>query len=410
MRDDARDEAMSYGVDTIRLRISFPAAPAPQDYDDRVWWMRPLRGWTGGQTEAEASAGAEQGVGGAPHGAGRDGAGGSVTIPVGDRIPAASNEPATPVNPNAKVEALWAERAAITAEMDGLDAGGDYGRAATELHQRLENRRDIIDSNLRSQFSSSLSGTGLQEPGDLEAWLREQAEKAAGQPGAYDRMSAEEQRQFIRQHAPDYEIARTDEMARRSGNGGTVPNAGGGVPNVALKFDPNTQGFPVVLPDGSNVPDRNSPTGLLMSPYADLSNVAERGRRTGAAYFGMQSNPIRSAYADLYLAGQLNADLGHGGRFDYQRQGTPLLGYATGFTQSRQFRDVANFNVGLYMQQAGFTLDETLSTAGKFANLLSGNARSEKPCGLDEQTAEFIKIGYEAGMRSIFGPAFKSFY
>ncbi len=45
---DPQDDPMPYGVDTIRLRISFPAAPEPQDYDDRVWWMRPLRGWTGG--------------------------------------------------------------------------------------------------------------------------------------------------------------------------------------------------------------------------------------------------------------------------------------------------------------------------------------------------------------------------
>lgn len=42
--------------------------------------------------------------------------------------------------------------------------------------------------------------------------------------------------------------------------------------------------------------------------------------------------------------------------------------------QSRQFRDVANFNVGLYVQQAGSTLDETLFVAGKFAHVLSGNA------------------------------------
>ena len=164
------------------------------------------------------------GGGGAPDNAGWGGAGGSVAIPVSNRTPAASGDPATPGNPNAKVDALWAERAAITAEMDGLNAGGDYGRAAAELYQRLENRRDIIDANLRSQFNSSLSGTGSQEPGDLEAWLREQAEKAAGQPGAYDRMSAEEQRLFIRKHAPDYEIARADEMARRYGDalGGPV--------------------------------------------------------------------------------------------------------------------------------------------------------------------------------------------
>ena len=53
----ARDEAMPYGVDTIRLRISFPAAPASRGYDDRMWRMRPLRGWTGGaQWDEEAAA------------------------------------------------------------------------------------------------------------------------------------------------------------------------------------------------------------------------------------------------------------------------------------------------------------------------------------------------------------------
>ena len=46
---DPRDEAMPYGVDTIRLRISFPAPPVSQGYNGRMWRMRPLRGWTGGQ-------------------------------------------------------------------------------------------------------------------------------------------------------------------------------------------------------------------------------------------------------------------------------------------------------------------------------------------------------------------------
>ena len=40
---------MPYGVDTIRLRISFPAAPVSRGYNGRAWKMRPLRGWTGGQ-------------------------------------------------------------------------------------------------------------------------------------------------------------------------------------------------------------------------------------------------------------------------------------------------------------------------------------------------------------------------
>lgn len=142
-----------------------------------------------------------------------------------------------------------------------------------------------------------------------------------------------------------------------------------------------------------------------MSPYANASNVAENDRRTGATYFGMINSPVEAGDPNAYLASQLALDLGHAGRFDYQRQGIPIIGYATGFTQSPQFRDVANFNVGLYMQQAGFTLDETLSIAGRFASRLSINTDPKKPYRLDAQTAEFIEVGYDAGKSGMFGPA-----
>ncbi len=46
---DPRDEAMPYGVDTIRLSVTWPAAPVSRGYNGRMWRMRPLRGWTGGQ-------------------------------------------------------------------------------------------------------------------------------------------------------------------------------------------------------------------------------------------------------------------------------------------------------------------------------------------------------------------------
>lgn len=49
VRNDHRDEQMPYGVDTIRLRIEWPAAPVSRGYNGRAWKMRPLRGWTGGQ-------------------------------------------------------------------------------------------------------------------------------------------------------------------------------------------------------------------------------------------------------------------------------------------------------------------------------------------------------------------------
>src|SRR4051812_20126273 len=43
----------------------------------------------------------------------------------------------------------------------------------------------------------------------------------------------------------------------------------------------SSPGAPVVLPDGSFVPDRFSPTGRLMSPMPDLAPVATAGRNTG---------------------------------------------------------------------------------------------------------------------------------
>ena len=62
LRDDPRDDPMPYGVDTIRLRISFPAAPVSRGYNGRAWKMRPLRGWTGGaRWDEEAAARAGQG-------------------------------------------------------------------------------------------------------------------------------------------------------------------------------------------------------------------------------------------------------------------------------------------------------------------------------------------------------------
>ncbi len=43
--DGVTGDALPYGVDTLVLRIEWPA-PAPRGYDGRMWRMRPLRGWT----------------------------------------------------------------------------------------------------------------------------------------------------------------------------------------------------------------------------------------------------------------------------------------------------------------------------------------------------------------------------
>lgn len=188
----------------------------------------------------------------------------------------------------------------------------------------------------------------------------------------------------------------------------TGPGAMGG-PGSFLQGDPlhpfSKEGEFVVLPDGSQVPDETSPTGYLMSPIADLSNVAAAGRETGSEFWTQAFNPETAGGATPSLYFSLFRHLGHGGAFDYQRKGNPIFGYITGFDQFPKFRNVSNFNVGLFSQQSGATLDETLTNAGQYARMLSGNANASQPYGLDKGTADFIKTGYDAGRSGVFGQA-----
>jgi hypothetical protein len=115
----------------------------------------------------------------------------------------------------------------------------------------------------------------------------------------------------------------------------------------------------------------------------------------------MGVDPETEAGASVYLALNLDEYLGHDGTFDYQRKGNKI----TGYTQLRQFRDVSNFNVGLFFQQAGLTLDAALGFAGAYARFRSSNAKPDQPYGLDEQTAHFITAGFNAGQSGVFGPA-----
>ncbi|MGD0434094.1 MAG: hypothetical protein ABSA58_23680 [Acetobacteraceae bacterium] len=112
----------------------------------------------------------------------------------------------------------------------------------------------------------------------------------------------------------------------------------------------------------------------------------------------MLNNPETAEGAASYLAASLGAAVGQGGTFDYQREGSHI----TGFTQLPQFRDVSNVNVGLFAQQAGLTLDETLKIAGTFARLRSSNARPNEPYGLDPRTAQFIRTGFSQGESGAF--------
>jgi hypothetical protein len=180
-----------------------------------------------------------------------------------------------------------------------------------------------------------------------------------------------------------------------------------GVP--AAQYAENVSGRPasrsaatpvdVVLPDGSKVADKDSPTGYMRAPVSDLTEVARAGRETGEKFRSLLSEPTNPFLPLLFLVDSLGRDLTQGGTFDYQRERTDSGGYL----QLPHFQHVSNFNVGLYNQQAGLSLDETLAVAGGYAVVRSRNADLTQPYGLAEEQRQFIELGFRAGQTGGFG-------
>ena len=141
-----------------------------------------------------------------------------------------------------------------------------------------------------------------------------------------------------------------------------------------------------------------------MSPVEDLSAVAVAGWEAGRRAVGKAlTDPMK---AKAYGRELVRKDLGQGGRFDYQRLWSPDAA-APGYLQLRQFRDVSNFNVGLYMQKVGlFPRDWVLEIAGEYAKEHSSNYMPGEPYGLDPRVKRWIERGYEAGESGAFNLPF----
>ena len=164
-----------------------------------------------------------------------------------------------------------------------------------------------------------------------------------------------------------------------------------------------SQATPATLPNGETIPDANpkSATGIIMTPSSapDLSIVAAAGRLAGNDSLEMLINGDFGGAEEALLT-NLGLNVGTGGVYDYQRQGDPF----SGFTQYPEYRPIADINVGLFSQQAGLTLNETLSVAGAYASHFSSNASAQNPYGLNPATAGYISQGYQIGERGVFGP------
>jgi RHS repeat-associated protein len=172
-----------------------------------------------------------------------------------------------------------------------------------------------------------------------------------------------------------------------------------GISSSARKSD--APGVPVKPPDGSTVPDRYSASGVLMSPTADLSNVAVAGKQINAGVReAMRNDTSGFGLAGLaYLAVELKQTLRQNGDYDYQR-----ASFVKGdLQQLPQFRDVSNFNVGLLGQQAGLSLNELLTIAGTYARFNSSNYSPDRPYGLDPRTKDLTVLGYQTGASGAYG-------
>lgn len=194
---------------------------------------------------------------------------------------------------------------------------------------------------------------------------------------------------------------------------------GGQISSVAARRNSPARGAPaapgsgsavdVVLPNGWRVVDAHEPGSFLRSPVADLSPVAQAGRETGETYRSLSLNPFvgTADAASLYFVSRFFVHVGTGGVYDYQRSGNQILGVSglVPFVQRREFRDVSNFNVGLFCQQAGLSLGETLTVTGLYASRFSGNKRPAEPYGLDARTREFVVTGFSVGESGVYGLA-----
>lgn len=99
----------------------------------------------------------------------------------------------------------------------------------------------------------------------------------------------------------------------------------------------------VTTPDG---------TSFHAPPYADFAAVYRYGRSLRSIPFGLDAFGLQTA-------------VGHGGMYDFQRDGQTFIA---------PYTYASNYAVGIVLNGAGYSLNSAISIAGGFASLMSSNA------------------------------------
>ena len=160
----------------------------------------------------------------------------------------------------------------------------------------------------------------------------------------------------------------------------------------------------VLLPNGKLPTDAEGHSIRIPTPKADLSEVARAGRDAGATYAAGLASGYEGAVPMFY--GEMSAALAPGGRFDYQRSGNQIIGLLLGnFEHHNRYVNVSNVNVGLWLQQAGYTLEEALRLAGDYSKRFSGQTTRRTDYGLTEEQQKYTILGWRLGESGAYGPA-----
>lgn len=293
----------------------------------------------------------------------------------------------------------------LSALADGYDAAGAMQRGSeTRRIARLEPFFLSFAQLGPAGQQRHLEALSAPERTFGEAILRHQANLSAdgetreGNAALSDARRASDDTQ-IAQAAPDEPTATS--APRRGIAPATEPPSNDPATEKAFQ---DFEGEHLLLSNGKWVVDPNSPTGYVLTPSNDLKNVVAAARQAKADHPDWKLSDdlaLLSKKTRDELEALLRANLGQGGTFDYQRRH-----YAPGkdgFTQLRQFRSIANINVGLFCQQLGLSLRETLGLAGLYAVKNSNNRNLlNLPYVLDTDTEKYIRIGYEIGEKKLF--------
>jgi len=123
--------------------------------------------------------------------------------------------------------------------------------------------------------------------------------------------------------------------------------------------------------------------------------------RSGYAFRAMLQNQDTTAGAGIDLATSLGIYLGQGGWFDYQRQGNRI----TSLTPLPHYRDVSNFNVGLFRQQAGCHLTKHCELPEVMPVSFPIDTKRDQSYGLEQRTRSMIATGFNMSASGTFDEA-----